>query len=245
MPSSASALSVRDRLERARDAMRSLRWRSVAAVVGLTIAAMVAWGAGWLSPTTAASAPRPPSPSSSSSSDGPRLAHAASTAPTDVTSSSGGTAVGSSPEVVVQVVGAVASPGLVRLPASSRVDDAVRAAGGASPDADVQQLNLAERVRDGARVVVPRRGEHVAPVGGATAPAAGGAPSAVAPGATLDINTASEQELDALPGVGPSTAKAIVQYRDQHGPFRSIDDLGNVKGIGPAKLEQLRPSVTF
>ena len=138
-------------------------------------------------------------------------------------------------DLVVHVAGAVRSPGLVKLPGGARVGEAVAAAGGPAPDADVDQVNLAAHVGDGDRVYVPRRGEAPPP-----APAAGG--SAAKPG-PVDLKNATPEQLDALPGVGPATANAIVQYRTRHGRFRTVDNLLDVPGIGPAKLSALRPLV--
>jgi len=143
-------------------------------------------------------------------------------------------------EVVVHVAGAVARPGVVRLAGGGRVTDAVAAAGGPAADADLNQVNLAAKVGDGDRIYVPRRGEAPppAPSVGATAGASGSAhPSPV------NLNTAGPEQLDALPGVGPATAKAIVDYRTRHGRFRAVDDLLSVPGIGPAKLATLKPLV--
>jgi competence protein ComEA len=138
---------------------------------------------------------------------------------------------------VVYVVGAVQHPGIQRLPAAARVGDAVDAAGGPAGDADLDQLNLAAPVSDGDRVYVPRRGDDPDPAPGN--PSSG---AAVAP-AVVHINTASADVLDALPGVGPSLANAIVQYRRQHGRFTSVDGLLDVPGIGPAKMAALRARV--
>ncbi len=162
------------------------------------------------------------------------------------------------PPVVVQAAGAVHHPGVHRLPAGSRVDDLVRAAGGATAEADLDRVNLAAPLVDGERVWVPRRGEaEVPPVvsgGGGPAPGAGAASGAggatgtggapAAPGTPVDLNAATAADLDALPGIGPATAAAILAHRDENGPFRSVEDLLDVRGIGEAKLEQLRPLVT-
>ena len=137
-------------------------------------------------------------------------------------------------EVVVHVAGAVTSPGVYRLPVGARVADVVDAAGGPTVDADVDQLNLAAVVTDGERVYVPRVGEAV-PVSQPTA--------AVAPSGPLDLNSATLEQLDALPGVGPATAKAIIEERERRGGFRSVEDLLDVRGIGPAKLDALRDLV--
>lgn len=142
------------------------------------------------------------------------------------------------PRVVVHVVGAVQSPGLYRLDEGSRVADAVALAGGPGPKADLAAVNLAAPLVDGTQVLVPRRGAAAA-VGGAP-PAAGGPAASAGP---VRLSTATEEELDTLPGVGPVTAQRIVQYRETHGPFRSVDELDAVPGIGPARLEQLRELV--
>ena len=135
-------------------------------------------------------------------------------------------------EVVVAVAGKVRSPGLVRLPAGSRVDDAVRAAGGAT--ADVGLLNLARVLVDGEQVLV-----GVEPPPGA-APAAGGA----AVGGLLDLNAATVGDLDALPGIGPVLAQRIVDWRTENGRFASVDQLREVTGIGEAKYQDLQGKVT-
>ncbi len=148
--------------------------------------------------------------------------------------------------VTVHVAGQVANPGVYAVPAGGRVADAVVAAGGTSVEADVEQLNLAARVSDGERVYVPKKGEAPPPVlAGNTAPAggAGGGGKAAAPGAPVDLNTATAEQLEALPGVGPATSRAILAYRASHGRFRSVTELLEVPGIGPAKLEALRPLV--
>ena len=177
-----------------------------------------------------------------SSSARPRPAEAKGTADTFAASTS--TTRPAAP-VVVDVVGAVRRSGVVRLRSGARVLDAIAAAGGATSAADLTRLNLAAVLADGARVAVPSVGGSapvVDPAAVSGAPAAGaGAPSADAP---VDLNTATEAQLDTLPGVGPATAAAIVNDRDAHGPFRSVNDLGRVRGIGDAKLEQLRDLVT-
>jgi competence protein ComEA len=142
-------------------------------------------------------------------------------------------------EMLVHVAGAVARPGVVRVAGGGRVTDAVAAAGGPAADADLNQVNLAAKVGDGDRIYVPRRGE--APLPAPTAgPSAGTASARAGP---VDLNTAGPEQLDALPGVGPATAKAIVDYRTRHGRFRAVDDLLSVPGIGPAKLATLKPLV--
>ena len=140
------------------------------------------------------------------------------------------------PRLVVHVVGAVRRPGLYRLAHGARIADAVRRAGGATRRADLSLVNLAAQVSDGTQVVVPRREVVQAGTGGAEA---GGEGSAAA-GGPVHLNTATVEQLDALPGVGPVTAQKILDYREQHGAFSSVDDLDAIPGIGPARLEQLR-----
>jgi competence protein ComEA len=140
-------------------------------------------------------------------------------------------------EVVVDVVGAVRRPGLYRLAEGSRVADAVARAGGATPRAQVELVNLAAPIVDGEQIVVPRRGA-VAGAAGGTAGAATGAASG-----PVHLSTATLEQLDALPGVGPVTAQKILDYRQEHGVFGSVDELDAIPGIGPARLEQLRDLV--
>ena len=138
-----------------------------------------------------------------------------------------------SKNLVVHVVGAVRRPGLYRFPEGSRVADAVRRAGGATRHADLSQINLAAPMADGLQVVVPRRQPR-----GAAAPA-----GSEAPAGPVHLNTATLEQLDALPGVGPVTAQKILDYRTQNGGFASVDDLDAVSGIGPARLDSLRDLV--
>jgi competence protein ComEA len=147
-------------------------------------------------------------------------------------------------EVVVQVAGAVARPGVYRLADGARVVDLVDAAGGALADADLQALALAGRLTDGQRVQVPRQGEVLPPsVLGVAPGGAGDGAGASVPVTPIDLNAATMADLDALPGIGPATAQAILTYRERNGPFRSVEDLGEVQGIGPARLDALRELV--
>jgi competence protein ComEA len=136
--------------------------------------------------------------------------------------------------IVVHVVGAVRHPGVYRFAEGARVVDAVRAAGGFSSRADRAAVNLARLLVDGEQIVVARRGPHgaVAPKGGAET------------GGLVNLNSATVADLDGLPGIGPVLAQRIIDYRDQHGPFRSPQDLDKVSGIGPATLQDLLPLVT-
>ena len=142
--------------------------------------------------------------------------------------------------VVVDVVGAVRRPGLYRLEQGSRIADAVARAGGATRKADLSLVNLAAPLADGEQVVVPKRGAPGA------APAAGGGSAAAgsaAPTGPVHLSTATLEQLDALPGVGPVTAQKILDYRTKHGAFTSVDELDAVPGIGPSRMDQLRDLV--
>jgi competence protein ComEA len=157
-----------------------------------------------------------------------------------------GTTATAPTEVVVHVAGAVVSPGVRRLPLGSRVTDALDAAGGALPGADLPRINLAAPLVDGQQVYVPKPGEDVpvAAGGGLPSGTGGAGTGGPVPGAPVDLNTATAEQLDTLPGVGPATAAAIIAHREQHGPFTSVDQLLDVRGIGEAKLEQLRDLVS-
>lgn len=144
-------------------------------------------------------------------------------------------------KAVVHVAGAVVRPGLYTLDAGARVHDAVIAAGGPADGADLQQLNLAERVVDGSKLTVPKEGEAIAP-SPAQAPYAAPSGQSVS-GGLVHLNSAGMAELDTLPGVGPATARKIIEFRTAHGGFRTVEDLELVSGIGPKKLEQIRPFV--
>jgi competence protein ComEA len=152
--------------------------------------------------------------------------------------------------IVVQAAGAVAVPGVYTLPIGSRVHQLIAAAGGAGPNADLDSLALASVMIDGQRVLVPLVGDDVAPmaapmptVPGATPAAGSGSSGASVPAGPVDLNRATVDELDGLPGVGPATAAAIVAWREANGPFASPDDLLEVRGIGPAKLDAIRSLV--
>ncbi len=197
----------------------------------------------------------------------PPVERASSASPRSSAGPGAGQPAGTDRPVVVSVVGLVHTPGLVTLAPGSRIADALQAAGGALGGADTVGLNMARPLSDGEQIVVglaPASGQPTvlrssigpgsAPVSGAPAgPASGpqsgprsGSPSGSAkpkPGEVLNLNTASAEQLDALPGVGPITAAAIVAWRQANGRFTSVDQLGDVDGIGPARLEKLRPLV--
>src|SRR4051794_36679481 len=155
----------------------------------------------------------------------------------------GETTGGGTSRVTVHVAGAVRRPGVYRLPARTRVVDAVHRAGGARRRADLSALNLAAKLEDGRQVVVPVRTPA-----GASAPAAatsGGAAAVpgAAPGAPVDLNTATPEQLDSLDGIGPGMAGRILEYRKEHGGFGSVEELGQVPGIGDKRLAALREKV--
>lgn len=158
---------------------------------------------------------------------------AASAAPTGAATGPAPPATAEAGEIVVHVVGQVAVPGIVRLPIGARVTDAIEAAGGATGAADLAAVNLARVLTDGEQVLVPRPGEH---------PTAAGP---VTPGGEVrvDLNTADVAALDALPGIGPVIAQRIVDWRTEHGSFTSVEELGEVSGIGPAVLADLHDRV--
>ena len=141
---------------------------------------------------------------------------------------------GTAPRLVVYVVGAVKHAGLVRLSEGARVADALERVGGPSRTADLTLVNLAAPVADGQQIVVPTR----------VAPGAGGAGGAVGSSTKVSLASATIEQLDALPGIGPVTAQKILDWRQTHGPLRSVDDLDAIPGIGPARVEQLRDLVT-
>ncbi|MCR3921767.1 MAG: ComEA family DNA-binding protein [Firmicutes bacterium] len=133
-------------------------------------------------------------------------------------------------DIIVHVAGAVSQPGVYTLPEGARVFAALEAAGGVLPDADEHALNLAEPLFDGRRITVPYLGENE-DIGGSTG--------------KLNINAASVTDFDQLPGIGPTKAAAIVAYRDKNGPFKTLDDLANVTGIGINTVETLRDYITL
>lgn len=265
VPEDLPLVTVLDRTEE-RARRRRVRLPSISrgALLGVIAVALVAAGAIHLSargtaiPLTAEAVPTSTSATATTAPSAPSAAptSASGNTPAVAVGTGGGAAADQSGQapagtVVVHVTGAVEAPGIVRLPAGSRIDDAVRAAGGARPDADLSAVNLARPLGDGEQVHVPVPGESPpAPAGsssGGVSPQAGGAGPAAsdaAGGGLVDLNTAGVAELDALPGVGPAIAQRIVDHRDLNGPFASVDDLEQVSGIGPATLEKIRPLAT-
>jgi competence protein ComEA len=139
------------------------------------------------------------------------------------------------------VAGEVAAPGVYALPPGSIVQDALNAAGGPAGDADLARLNLAAPLAEGQQVYVPAQGETL-PVASGSSAAAGG--QQAAPSGPINVNTATAEELEALPEIGPAMARAIVEYREEHGPFEAVDDLLEVQGIGPKTLEAIEALIT-
>jgi competence protein ComEA len=219
---------VRETLaERVRE-LRSDRRVAGVLLACVALAAGVAWWRAGAAPASVPSAAPSTSPVA--------LPSAASTSTTTIGAA-----------VVVDVVGAVRAPGVVKLPAGARVIDAIAAVGGATPNADLARLNLAAIVADGTRVAVPVIGapapavDPAAVTGGGAAPAGDGTSATQEP---VNVNTATVDQLDALPGIGPATAAAIVADRAAHGPFNTVEDLTRVRGIGDAKLAQLRDLIS-
>ena len=169
----------------------------------------------------------------------------------DQTAVSSTTSTTQPPPIYVQVAGAVRSPGVYRVPPEARAFQAISEAGGFTEEADQQAVALAAGLTDGCRVYVPRKGEGApgdmqAPTqssAGITGGAPGGGSAGRGSGGLVLLNSATADELDTLPGIGPSLAQQIISYRETRGPFTSVEQLTDVPGIGPSKLEQLRPLV--
>jgi competence protein ComEA len=208
----------------------------------------------------AASEPEPLTPSTSGAT---LLRGSTFTSATTGRAGGGGPPAQASGTVTVHVVGQVAKPGVVRLPAGARVTDAIAKAGGAREGADLSVINLARPVADGEQVRVPKPGEVLPGAGSAGGTAAGGAGGATgsggvggggsgagAPGGTgaagglVNLNTATAAQLEELPGVGPVLAQRILDWRTEHGRFTTVDELGEVSGIGEKIFAQLQPKVT-
>jgi competence protein ComEA len=226
-------------LERFVDRVRELRGDprvGIAALLVVALAAGFIWyrlGAG--DSGEASTTRRAPSTSAPTS----RSTAAGSSANTG--SSSGATKKGD--RATVHVAGAVAKPGVYDLDAGARVIDAIEAAGGGAPDADLNRLNLAAKIADGQRVLVQRVGE-AAPAGSAS-PASGGSGGSADPSVLVSLNSATQAELEALPGIGPTLAEAIITERERRGGFRSVNELRDVRGIGEKRFADLKDKVTI
>ena len=232
--------------ERALEWLRDRRGDPRAAIVGLVLVAVAA-GFVWYRIGVGGGAGAAPPVRTDATASG---ATSATSTPTDTpsTASSGSTASSTpaSASVVVHVAGAVVHPGVVELQHDARVIDAVEAVGGATPDGDLDRLNLAAFVADGSRLYVPKRGEADPGVLGGSAPTGGvGAPTATqSPDAKVNLNTASQEQLEELPGIGPTYAQAIIAERTQRGGFTSVNELREVRGIGEKRFAELAPLVT-
>lgn len=141
--------------------------------------------------------------------------------------------------ITVYVCGSVKRPANVTLPKDARVEDAIKLAGGATESADLNAINLAQKLSDAEKVYVPKKGEIIEANGNS-----GGGSGRASANGKININKATEAELDALPGIGPSTAKKIIAYRNSKGGFRSIEELNNVSGIGDAKYGEVKDMIT-
>jgi competence protein ComEA len=176
------------------------------------------------------------------------VAGAAELAPTSAVSGAVGRPPGAGQPLVVSVAGKVRRPGLVQLPEGARVADAIAKAGGPVRGTDLTSLNLARRVADGEQILVgvaPPAGSAEAGAPGGAAGASGPAAGAPASGGKVDLNRATAEQLDTLPGVGPVTAQRILDWRTRHGRFSSIDQLREIEGIGERRFSQLRDQVTI
>ena len=150
--------------------------------------------------------------------------------------------------LTVYVTGAVNQPGVVTVASGARVADAVNACGGLSPEADADAVNMAQAVKDGQQIRVPMKGAAKAVKDGTATKSAGGNGVVASPedaGGLVNINTADEKALDALPGVGPATAQKIIEYRETEGAFQSPEDIMKVRGIGKAKYEKMKDKITI
>ena len=191
---------------------------------------------------------RSPAPASGVGNGGAGLASSAGPASSGGATSGGDTA--GSGQIVVDVDGAVAHPGLYKLPPDSRVQAALAAAGGLSPQADVHRINRAAKLHDGQKLYVLSQGESAPPLAASNGQGCEGQSCTSADGADagsdaegqglVNINTANATQLTQLPGVGPAIAQKIIDYRTANGPFTSVDDLTKVPGIGAAKLAQIK-----
>ncbi len=146
-----------------------------------------------------------------------------------------------SQKVTVYVTGAVNNPGVVTLAEGSRIGDAVNSCGGVLPTGDAERINMAQVLKDGQKINVPEKDQAAKALGGSKAKAAG--PGSSKKGELININTADAQTLDSLPGVGPSTAQKIIDYRETEGAFQDINDLKKIKGIGEAKFAKLKDKI--
>jgi competence protein ComEA len=226
-------------VERARDFRGDARFGVVVLILVAVVAGFVWYRIGVGGGDDAAAAPTR------------RSAPVATRASASATSRASGTAAGApaaGAKIVVHVAGAVVHAGVVELPANARVIDAIEAVGGAQADGDLDRLNLAAKVSDGERVFVAKVGQADPgvlgePTGPSGSASSGGATGGAA-GVKVNLNTATQAQLEALPGIGPSYAQAIIAERQARAGFKSVNELRNVRGIGDKRFEQLAPLVT-
>jgi len=214
----------------------------IALAVVLVAAAVFAVQHFWAGRTETVSAPQVVHAEASYAGKDEDVKSGRSTGASSANASSTGASTAPAPEIVVDVGGKVRRPGIRRLPAGSRVADALRAAGGVRPGVSTEGLNRARFLVDGEQVLVG------APAGTAAAPpgsgnGAGGAAAGAGPAAPVSLSTATVDQLDTLPGVGPVLAQHIIDYRTRHGGFRSVDELRQVNGIGDRRFADLRAMV--
>ena len=236
----------RDQLaDRARDLLADTRVGVVVLVV-VAVAAGFVWyrmGAGGeahgAAPNT--SSVSPVSAAARTATTGRTTGPTSGPTPTSGVATTGAATKATSSRIVVHVAGAVTKPGVVELPAGSRVIDAIEAVGGARPDGDLDRLNLAAKLADGERVFVGTPG--VADPGAGTGGTVAGA-AAATPGGKVNLNTATQAQLEELPGVGPAFAQAILTERQRRGGFASVNDLRSVRGIGDKRFADLAPLLT-
>ena len=214
--------------DRRREKLRAAAWIAAAVVVAL-LAVRVLGGGGSGGSESVTVEPEAPASAGAAEGGGP--------------AGGGPAARPSGASVFVHVAGEVRRPGVYQVPNGARVHDAVRLAGGLTRRAEQAGVNLVARVTDGQQVIVPRRGAAPA-ASGAGPGASGGAAAGGSPGAKVSLATATLEQLDGIDGIGPTLAKRILEYRDEHGGFRSIDELRQVDGIGEKRFESLREAVT-
>ena len=240
-PRPAFALREHDRpfarvVERFHEWRDDTRFGVVVLVVVAVVAGVVWYRIGMSGGDDAAAAPSAVSAPTTATTTAPAAAKAAAAT---ATTPSGG--VGA--KIVVHVAGAVAHAGVVELAGNARIIDAIKAAGGAQADGDLDRLNLAAKLADGERVYVAKVGQADPGVlGSASAGASSGAASGAT--ATINLNTATQAQLETLPGIGPTYAHAIIAQRQASGGFKSVNELRNVRGIGDTRFAELAPLVT-
>lgn len=173
----------------------------------------------------------------------PLASPAAASSPVAAAPAAPAASISAAGKIAVDVIGAVAQPGVYWLERDARVVDLVRAAGGLAPDADRDRLNMAAPVADGQQLRVSRVGEAASPSSppAETTASTGGAADT---NGLIDLNSADAAALDTLSGIGPATAAAIIEYREANGPFKRSEDIQNVKGIGPAVYAKIKDQIT-